>query len=52
VVRHRTAAIRAVAVLAPIWVACAVLGAQIVTPVPIAARSAASLAYYKARQVR
>ena len=51
VVRHRTAAIRAVAVLAPIWVACALLGAQIVTPVPIAARSVASLAYHKARQV-
>jgi hypothetical protein len=49
--RHPTAAIRAVAVLAPIWVACAVLGAQIVTPVPVAARSLASLAYYKARQV-
>jgi len=51
VVRHRTAAIRAVAVLAPIWLVCAVFGAQIVTPVPIAARSLASLAYSKARQV-
>jgi hypothetical protein len=51
VVRHRRAAIRAVAVLAPVWVACAVLGSQIVTPVPVAARSVASLAYHKARQV-
>jgi hypothetical protein len=51
VVRHRTAAIRALAVLTPIWVACAVLGAQLVSPVPIAARSVASLAYFKARQV-
>ena len=51
VVRHRTAAVRALAVLTPIWVACALLGAQLVTPVPIAARSVASLAYFKARQV-
>jgi hypothetical protein len=51
VVRHRTAAIRALAVLTPIWLACAVLGAQLVSPVPIAARSVASLAYSKARQV-
>jgi hypothetical protein len=51
VVRHRTTATRGLAVLTTVWVACAVLGAQIVAPVPIAARSAASLAYQEALQV-
>ena len=51
VVRHRTTATRSVAVLAVAWLGCAVFGAQIVAPVPIAARGAASLAYQQAQQV-
>jgi hypothetical protein len=46
--RHRPAAARTVAVLGVAWVACLALGAQIVAPVPVAARSAAALAYDKA----
>jgi hypothetical protein len=49
---RRTAATRTVAVLAPIWVICAVLGAQIVPGVPVAAGSAASLTYDSALQAR
>jgi hypothetical protein len=49
--RHRRATTRTVAVLAVAWVACLALGVQIVAPVPVAARSASSLAYEKARQV-
>lgn len=44
VVRRRTAATRALAVLAPVWLACALLGAQLVPGVPVAAAGAASLA--------
>ncbi|MDN5749127.1 MAG: sulfatase [Pseudonocardia sp.] len=43
VVRRRNAATRAVAVLVPAWLACALLGAQIVPGVPVAAASAADL---------
>jgi len=50
-VLHRSTATRSVAVLSVAWLACAVLGAQIVPPVPIASRSAAALAYQEARQV-
>ena len=49
--RHRPAATRAVAVLSVAWVACLAVGAQLVAPVPVASRSAAALAYEKARQV-
>ena len=49
--RHRPAAARAVAVLSVAWVACLALGAQLVAPVPVASRSAASLAYDMAVQV-
>lgn len=49
--RHRRAATRAAAVLAVAWVACLAVGAQLVAPVPVASRSAAALAYEKARQV-
>jgi hypothetical protein len=49
--RHRTATIRSVAVLTAAWFACLALGAQIVAPVPVAARSAAGGAYETARQV-
>jgi hypothetical protein len=52
VVRHRTTATRAVTVLAAAWVTCAVLGAQIVADVPVAAGSAAPLLYDRALQVR
>jgi len=51
-VRHRTSATRTVAVLAVAWVTCAVLGAQIVPGAPVAAKSAADLAYDHALQVR
>ena len=49
--RHRPTATRAVAVLSVAWVACLAVGAQLVAPVPVASRSAAALAYEKARQV-
>ncbi|MGH3905413.1 MAG: sulfatase [Pseudonocardiaceae bacterium] len=52
VVRHNTVATRAVAVLAAAWVTCAVLGAEIVPGVPVAATSAAALVYDRALQVR
>jgi hypothetical protein len=48
---HRMAAGRTVAVLSVAWLSCLALGATIVTPVPVASRSAASLAYEKAVQV-
>jgi sulfatase-like protein len=48
--RHRTGTIRALAVLTVAWLACSVLGVQLVAPVPVAARSAASGAYETARQ--
>jgi hypothetical protein len=48
--RHRTTATRALAALGVAWVACALLGAQIVPGVPVAARSAAALAYDTGRQ--
>jgi hypothetical protein len=51
VVRHRVTTTRAAAVLAAAWLACAVAGAQIVPPVPVAARSAASFAYKESLQV-
>jgi len=51
-VRHRTTAIRAVAVLAPVWVALAALGAQLVPGVPVADGGTASLVYHRAFQVR
>ncbi len=49
--RHRPAAAKAVAVLSVAWVALLAVGAQLVAPVPVASRSAAALAYEKARQV-
>jgi hypothetical protein len=52
VVEHRSTAARAVAVLAPIWLVCALLGVHIVPGVPLAAGSTASFAYDTARQVR
>lgn len=52
VVRRRERATRAVAALAVVWVACAVLGVQIVADVPVAAASTAGLAYDQLRQVR
>jgi hypothetical protein len=51
VVRHRRATARAVPVLAALWLACAVLGVQVVAPVPVAARSTAALAWRTAVQV-
>lgn len=51
-VGRRTTATRAVTVLAAAWVTCAVLGAQIVPDVPVAAGSAATLVYDRALQVR
>ncbi|WP_433273584.1 sulfatase-like hydrolase/transferase [Pseudonocardia xinjiangensis] len=49
--RHRTASIRTVAVLTAAWLACVVFGAQIVAPVPVAARSAVALGVQTAEQV-
>jgi hypothetical protein len=40
-VRHQRPAARALAVLTPVWVACAVLGAQLVPGLPVASASAA-----------
>ena len=51
-VRHRTTAARAVTALGAVWVVCAVLGAQIVPGLPVAATSAADLAYDRTLQVR
>jgi hypothetical protein len=52
VARHRTTTIRTVVVLVVVWVTCAVLGVRIVPGVPLAADSAAALAYGRALQVR
>jgi hypothetical protein len=48
---HRTPAIRTVAVLGIAWLACALLGAQIVPHEPIASDSAAVLAYDHLRKI-
>ena len=50
VVRRRATAIQAVAVLTATWIACTALSVQIVPGVPVAASSAAELAYGSARQ--
>ncbi|MBE1488348.1 alkaline phosphatase family protein [Plantactinospora soyae] len=52
VVRHRTGTARGVAVLGAAWVACALLGVQIVPGVPVAAKNTAGLAYGRAHQAR
>ncbi len=44
VVRRRTGATRLVAVLTPLWIGCALLGAQLVPGVPIASAGTAGLA--------
>jgi hypothetical protein len=49
-VRHRTTATRGVAVAGVAWVACAVVGVQIVPGVPVASGSAAALVYDRAVQ--
>jgi hypothetical protein len=51
-VRHDGTTRRTVAALAAAWVACALLGVQIVPGVPVASDSDATLAYRKARLVR
>jgi hypothetical protein len=48
---HRTGTIRTVAVLGVVWATCAALGVQIVPGVPVAADSAAALAYDRVLQV-
>ncbi|QYN40774.1 sulfatase [Pseudonocardia sp. DSM 110487] len=50
-VRHPRPATRAVAVLTPVWMACAVLGAQVVPGVPVASAAAAIAAEQRAVQV-
>ncbi|MFC6022016.1 sulfatase-like hydrolase/transferase [Plantactinospora solaniradicis] len=52
VVQHRAVAARSVAVLGAAWVACAVLGVQIVPGVPVAAKNTAGLAYGRVNQAR
>ncbi|WP_433297527.1 sulfatase [Pseudonocardia sp. CA-142604] len=49
--RHRTTTVRTVAVLTGAWLACFAVGAQIVAPVPVAARSTAALGLQTAQQV-
>jgi hypothetical protein len=48
---RRRPATKAVAVLSVVWLGAAVLGTQLVDPVPIAARSVAALAYQDATQI-
>jgi phosphatidylglycerophosphate synthase len=50
--RRRTATTRAVLVLGAAWVACALLGAQLVPDVPVAASNAAALVHDRVVQVR
>jgi hypothetical protein len=45
---HRATTTKAVALLTVAWLVCAGLGAQLVAPVPVAARSVAALAHEKA----
>ncbi|MFC0533758.1 sulfatase [Phytohabitans kaempferiae] len=49
--RHRTASARTVAALTAGWVACAVVGVEIVPGEPVAARDTATLAYDHGRRV-
>ncbi len=42
---HRTASLRAVAALAPVWIVCALLGVHLARGVPVASASAADYAY-------
>jgi len=51
-VRHRAPTARTTAALTPVWVACAVLGTQLVPGVPVASASAAALVRDHALQVR
>jgi hypothetical protein len=51
-VRHRVTTARTTVVLGVVWVVCAVFGLQIVGGLPVAADSAAGLAYEQVRQVR
>lgn len=51
VVDHRAAAARTTLALALVWIVCAVSGVQVAPGQPIAARSAAAVAYERARQV-
>ncbi|MFR9804977.1 sulfatase [Pseudonocardia sp. RS010] len=48
---HRRVSARVVAGLTAVWLVCAVLGAQLVPPVPFASRSAASLTWAVGKQV-
>ena len=50
--RHRSVAARAAGASTAVWVACVVLGAQLVPGVPLAARSTATYAYDRAYQAR
>jgi hypothetical protein len=49
--RHRRTSLRTVAALGVVWVLCAVLGVHVAPGTPIAASSAAGVAYEQARQV-
>jgi hypothetical protein len=49
--RHRKTSVRTVAGLEVVWLVCAVVGVQFVAHEPVAARSAADLAYNHARAV-
>ena len=51
VARHRSATARTLAVLTVAWLVCLTFGAQLVAPVPVAARSTAALGYETAQLV-
>ncbi|MDG4786098.1 sulfatase [Micromonospora sp. WMMD1102] len=52
VARHDVAATRTVLAVGAAWLACAVLGVQIVPGVPVAARNTVGLAHGRAHQIR
>jgi hypothetical protein len=50
--RHRRTSSRVMVVAGVVWIACAVVGVQIVPDAPVASTSAAGLVYEQVRQVR
>jgi hypothetical protein len=51
VIRHDSVATQAVAMLAVLWITCALTGAQLAPGIPIAGRGATTLIYDRAQQV-
>ena len=52
VVRHRSTAARTVALMTTVWTVCVLFGTQLVPGIEIASDSTATLALYRAQQVR